>query len=113
MSQHLRVTVVYAPAPRQVREFALTLPAGSTVRAAIEASGVLGLYPEIELGARKLGIWGRKVALGHVLRDQDRIEIWRPLRVDPKHARRERFNAQGARAAGLFARRRPGAKPGY
>lgn len=113
MSRQLRVTVVYAPAPRQVREFALTLPAGSTVRAAIAASGVLGLHPEIDLGARMLGIWGSKVTLGHVLRDQDRIEIWRPLRVDPKHARRERFNAQGARAAGLFARRRPGAKPGY
>ena len=113
MSQQLRVTVVYAPVPRQVREFALTLPADSTVRAAIEAGGVLGLHPEIELGARMLGIWGHKVTLGHVLRDQDRVEIWRPLRVDPKHARRERFNAQGALAAGLFARRRPGAKPGY
>jgi len=39
--------------------------------------------------------------------------LWRPLRVDPKLARRERFGQQGARAAGLFARRRPGAKPGY
>ena len=47
------------------------------------------------------------------LRDRDRVEIARPLRVDPKLARRERFQRQGSRAAGLFAQRRPGAKPGY
>jgi len=41
------------------------------------------------------------------------VEIWRPLRVDPKLARRERFGRQGARSAGLFAKRRPGSKPGY
>jgi putative ubiquitin-RnfH superfamily antitoxin RatB of RatAB toxin-antitoxin module len=47
------------------------------------------------------------------LRDQDRVEVYRPLRVDPKVARRERFVKQGARAAGLFVKRRVGAKPGY
>jgi putative ubiquitin-RnfH superfamily antitoxin RatB of RatAB toxin-antitoxin module len=60
-----------------------------------------------------LGIWGRKVALTHPLRDQDRLEIYRPLRVDPKVARRERFVRQGARTAGLFTKKRPGAKAGY
>ena len=113
MSDSLRVTVAYAPAPRQVQEAALTLPAGSTLRAAVEASGLLAQHPEIDLRARAFGVWGRKLPLDHLLRDGDRVEIWRPLRVDPKHARRERFDAQGARAAGLFARRRPGAKPGY
>jgi sulfur carrier protein len=47
------------------------------------------------------------------LRDQDRVEFYRGLRVDPKVARRERFSKQGARASGLFAKRRPGSKPGY
>jgi putative ubiquitin-RnfH superfamily antitoxin RatB of RatAB toxin-antitoxin module len=47
------------------------------------------------------------------LQDGDRLEVYRPLRVDPKVARRERFKGQGARTAGLFAKRRPGAKPGY
>jgi putative ubiquitin-RnfH superfamily antitoxin RatB of RatAB toxin-antitoxin module len=42
------------------------------------------------------------------LRDLDRIELYRPLKVDPKVARRERFQRQGARAAGLFARKRRG-----
>jgi putative ubiquitin-RnfH superfamily antitoxin RatB of RatAB toxin-antitoxin module len=48
-----------------------------------------------------------------VLRDLDRIEIYRPLTVDPKVARRERFEKQGTSRAGLFSKRRPGAKPGY
>jgi putative ubiquitin-RnfH superfamily antitoxin RatB of RatAB toxin-antitoxin module len=48
-----------------------------------------------------------------VLRDQDRVEIYRGLRVDPKVARRERFNRQGAKRAGLFAKTRAGAKAGY
>jgi putative ubiquitin-RnfH superfamily antitoxin RatB of RatAB toxin-antitoxin module len=47
------------------------------------------------------------------LRDLDRVEIYRPLTVDPKVARRQRFNKQGAKAAGLFARKRAGAKAGY
>ena len=51
--------------------------------------------------------------MGRVLREGDRVEVLRELRVDPKVARRERFNQQGARSTGLFARRRPGAKSGY
>ena len=47
------------------------------------------------------------------LRAGDRVEIYRDLLVDPKVARRERFRKQGARAAGLFAGKRPGAKQGY
>ena len=58
-------------------------------------------------------VWGRPVALYHVLKEGDRLEILRPLRVDPKMARRERFQRQGAKTAGLFAKRRAGAKPGY
>jgi uncharacterized protein len=48
-----------------------------------------------------------------VLSDHDRLEIYRALQIDPKMARRERFKKQGAKSAGLFAKRRPGAKPGY
>ena len=61
----------------------------------------------------QLGIWGRKAVPSQVLRDGDRLEIYRQLKADPKVARRERFSRQGARATGLFATRRPGAKPGY
>jgi putative ubiquitin-RnfH superfamily antitoxin RatB of RatAB toxin-antitoxin module len=109
----ITVTVVYAPAARQVHEVTLSLPAGSTVRAALDASGLLARFPDIELSVAAVGIWGRKAPPDQPLRERDRVEVWRALRVDPKLARRERFGQQGARAAGLFASRRPGAKPGY
>jgi putative ubiquitin-RnfH superfamily antitoxin RatB of RatAB toxin-antitoxin module len=51
-----------------------------------------------------VGIWGRKARLDQIVRADDRVEIYRPLRIDPKLARRERFRKQGVRAAGLFAR---------
>lgn len=114
MSQEtIEISLVLAPAPRQVRALTLRLPAGSTVQVAIEVSGWLQAYPELAQDPDGIAIWGRKAALDQPLRAHDRIELCRPLRVDPRHARRERFDAQGARAAGLFARRRPGAKPGY
>ena len=58
-------------------------------------------------------VWGKPVGPSHLLNEGDRLEVLRPLRVDPKVARRERFQKQGAKTAGLFAKRRAGAKPGY
>ncbi|MEI6481864.1 MAG: RnfH family protein [Betaproteobacteria bacterium] len=58
-------------------------------------------------------VWGKPVEPSHLLKDGDRLEVLRSLRVDPKVARRERFQKQGAKTAGLFAKRRVGAKPGY
>ncbi|MDR1968414.1 MAG: RnfH family protein [Burkholderiaceae bacterium] len=107
MSHGITVTVAYSPAARQVHEVSLSLPTGSTVRAAIDASGLLARYPDIQLATGVVGVWERKARPDHPLRDGDRVEIWRPLRVDPKLARRERFGKQGARAAGLFAKTRP------
>lgn len=107
------VLVWWSPAPRQVWEKAVQLPSGATVADAVQACGVLAAFPTLDLGTAVLGVWGRKTRMGHALRDGDRVEIYRPLRVDPKVARRERFNQQGARSAGLFARRRAGAKAGY
>jgi putative ubiquitin-RnfH superfamily antitoxin RatB of RatAB toxin-antitoxin module len=109
----IRLTVVHSPAPREVREWALDLPAGATVLQALQASGLAAEFPQLHLDADNVGIWGRKAGLDDAVSDGDRIEVYRPLRVDPKVARRERFRSQGARSAGLFATRRPGAKPGY
>jgi putative ubiquitin-RnfH superfamily antitoxin RatB of RatAB toxin-antitoxin module len=103
----VKVTVLHAPAPRQVLEHHLELPAGATIRDALQACGLAGEDPAA------VGIWGRKAPLEQPLREGDRVEVCRPLLVDPKVARRERFRRQGSRAAGLFASRRPGAKPGY
>ncbi len=110
----IHVTVVWSAAPRQVQQALLALPAGSTVRDALAAAGLLPTWSGVlQAAPAAVGVWGRKAPLDHLLRERDRVELWRPLRVDPKLARRERFGRQGARAAGLFAQRRPGAKPGY
>ena len=106
-----RVVVAFSPAPRQVLEWAVDLPEGATARDAVLASGWPQFCPGQE--PADLGIWGRRCTPQHALREGDRVEVYRPLLVDPKVARRERFRKQGARAAGLFAKRRPGAKPGY
>ncbi len=109
----MRVTVVYSPAPRQVREVALQMEPGATLAQALQASGLLQQHPEVSSAPLVAGVWGRKAALTQELRDQDRVEIYRPLLVDPKVARRTRFVKQGTRSAGLFARKRPGGKAGY
>ena len=107
----MRVTVVYAPEPHEVLEWNLELPEGATVRDAVMASGWRAAAPGVDVP--DVGIWGRRCGAQQALREGDRVEVYRPLKVDPKVAHRERFRSQGARAAGLFARRRPGAKPGY
>lgn len=110
----LEVSLAYSLASRRVHHHALSLPAGSTVGDALKAAGLESeVAPGVELAQWTIGVWGRKAPLNQPLRAHDRVELWRPLRVDPKLARRERFGRQGARAAGLFAQRRPGAKPGY
>lgn len=109
----IRVSVVYSSAPRTVHEVALLVDPGTTVAQALRASGFLGTFPELSASVPLVGVWGRRAAPQQVLRDQDRVEIYRPLTVDPKVARRMRFVKQGARSTGLFARKRPGAKAGY
>jgi len=109
----VNVVLVYSPAPRQVREWPLVLPEGSTVAQAIESSGILAEYPELAPGRLVAGIWGRKASPRKVLQPHDRVELYRPLRVDPATARRERFSKQGVKKSGLFARKRAGAKAGY
>ena len=110
----VHVTVAVCAGPRQVHEHLLTLPAGATVRDALQAAGMATL-PAGDAGAVPcgVGIWGRTVPAETALNHGDRVEVYRPLQVDPKVARRERFARQGARSAGLFARQRPGGKAGY
>lgn len=109
----IRVTVVYAPRARTVHEIPLLLDPGARAAQALSASGLMALCPELAAGPLALGIWGRKALPDTVLRDQDRVEVYRALTVDPKVARRARFVKQGVRSAGLFARKRAGSKAGY
>jgi putative ubiquitin-RnfH superfamily antitoxin RatB of RatAB toxin-antitoxin module len=102
----MRVSVLYSPAPREVREWIGDVPANATLAMALQASGIEREFPGIDWRSADLGIWGRKASIDQPLREHDRVEVYRPLVVDPKVARRERFRKQGARAAGLFARKK-------
>lgn len=66
------------------------VPDGATVRAAIEASGILSRCPEIDISQQAVGVYGRLKALEDPLHPEDRVEIYRPLRNDPKESRRRR-----------------------
>lgn len=96
----IHVEVAVGVAPREVRLVRLSLPAGSTVRDALRASGlfaqVAGFSEDaLAAGQWSVGVWGRKERPGHVLRERDRVEVVRGLNVDPKEARRQRYRAQG------------------
>jgi putative ubiquitin-RnfH superfamily antitoxin RatB of RatAB toxin-antitoxin module len=109
----IRVIVCYSRAAREIQEVVLQLPGGSRLVDALRESALLAGLPDAEIDALQTGIWGRKTSPDHVLREGDRVELTRALKVDPKVARRERFSQQGARGTGLFSKRRAGAKSGY
>lgn len=109
----IRVTVCFSASARVCEEVHLQLPPGSRLADAVRASAVLAGHSDAAVDALEIGVWGRKCPADHMLRDGDRVELYRPLRVDPKVARRERFSRQGARTTGLFSKRRAGAKSGY
>ncbi|WP_028117362.1 RnfH family protein [Ferrimonas senticii] len=97
MSQQMLVEVVYAlPSEAFVRK--VTLPEGATAQQAIEASGVLQRYPEIDLAKQKIGIFSNPVKPMQVLNEGDRVEIYRPLLADPREVRKRR--AEKAKAEG-------------
>jgi len=90
MGDSINVDVCYALRDRQ-EIVHLRLPEGCTVQRAIEASGLLQKHPEIDLAkGNKLGIFAKLVKPDAVLRDKDRVEIYRPLIADPKEVRRKR-----------------------
>jgi putative ubiquitin-RnfH superfamily antitoxin RatB of RatAB toxin-antitoxin module len=109
----IEVTLVYSPLARDVREVSLRMVTNSTVLQALQASGLLQLFPALEQASTPVGVWGQRVGLSQPLFDKDRVEIYRSLSVDPKEARRKRFVGQGTRAAGLFVKKRTDAKAGY
>jgi len=85
----IRVEVVYAMREEQVL-VALDVEEGTTARQAVEQSGVLRRFPEVDLARTSIGIFGRVTTPDTLLRDGDRVEIYRALLVDPKDARRAR-----------------------
>ena len=85
----INVEVCYASDAVQFLR-ALRVPLGTTLEQAIAASGVLAEVPGIDLTAMQVGIYAKKKPLDTVLREHDRVEIYRPLIADPKNARRRR-----------------------
>ena len=85
----IEIVLVYA-LPREQMVEILRVPPGTVVKEAIRQSGILLRHPEIATGALAFGIFGRRVAATRVLREFDRIEIYRPLSADPKQVRRMR-----------------------
>lgn len=88
-AERILVQVCYATAVHEYfRE--LNVEAGATIAQAIEQSGVLVDIPGIDLALQPVGLYGKKKPLDTVLREHDRIEIYRPLVADPKESRRRR-----------------------
>ena len=88
----LRVELVYSPSAGLVNRIALTLAPGATVAEALAQSG--WALPD----GVQVGVWGRVCGTEKALRDRDRVELYRPLAIDPKEARRQRQRAQGKRS---------------
>ncbi len=97
----ITVEVAFSPGPRDVWLATLRLPAGSRLADALRACP----WPPVQrledavagtaAASWTAGVWGRPQPFDHALRDQDRVEVWRPLQVDPKEARRERSDRAG------------------
>ena len=90
-AEALRVSVAYSPQARVVDEVDVKVAVGATLIDAVRASGIVERHPELDIAQSKIGIWGRVQPPDTVLRDRDRIEIYRALTVDPKEARRLRY----------------------
>ncbi len=106
MADSIHIEVVYALAERQ-DVIPLTVADGTTLGQAVEASGLPAKYPEIDLAKGKFGIYSKLAKPDTVLRDRDRVEIYRPLIADPKEVRKQRAaegkvmkKGGGAEAAG-------------
>ena len=89
MVPDILVDVVYA-LPEKQYMYSVSLPVGSTVEQAIQASGLLALRSDIDLSQNKVGIFSRPVKLSDEVQQGDRVEIYRPLLADPKELRRLR-----------------------
>lgn len=87
--EKINVEVAYAKPDQQFLK-ALSLPVGSTVKDAIKASAVCDVFPEIDLETMRVGVFSIFVGLNDELKSGDRVEIYRPLIIDPKEARRLR-----------------------
>ena len=83
----MRIEIVFALPDRQLLQ-ALDVPDDATVAEVVDRSGIARQFPGVDFAALQAGIWGKPVARDQVVRDGDRVELYRPLEIDPKEARR-------------------------
>ena len=93
----IEVEVAFSPRAGEVQRSTLVLPVGATVAQALERTG--WKLPE----GLKIGVWGRLCEVSDVLRDRDRVELYRALTVDPKEARRKRYRSRRGEATAAGA----------
>ena len=89
MPSEILIEVAYA-LPKKQLIIPIKVKAGTTAEEAIKASGIIKKFPDIDLNINQIGIFGKLTQLDHVMRERDRIEIYRPLIADPKEIRRQR-----------------------
>ena len=102
MAEHLNIEVAFATPQRQ-RLLSLEVEAGTSVDEAIVLSGIAAKFDTDNLADLPVGVWGREVSRDHVLKNGDRVEIYRTLLIEPRDARRQLAEAgltmkQGARS---------------
>ena len=107
MADSINIQVVYA-LPERAELVNIKLPSGATLKTAVEVSGLIQKYPEINLETGRFGVFSRISKPDSELRDLDRVEIYRPLIADPKEVRRQRaaegkIMKKGAGAAAIEA----------
>lgn len=83
----MRVEIVFALSDRQVLR-CIEVEEGASVAEVIRRSGIERQFPDAGIDGLQAGVWGRPVERAHVLRAGDRVELYRPLEIDPKEARR-------------------------
>jgi hypothetical protein len=89
MAETINVQVIYA-LPQRQELINVRLAEGATLQRAVEASGLMQKYPEIDLAKGKFGIFAKLSKVDTPVRDRDRVEIYRPLIADPKEVRKQR-----------------------
>ncbi len=100
----MRIELVWSPCACDVQHRWLDLPEGATLESALRGCADFMAAHTAPLDGLRIGIWGRVRPLTTALRERDRIEVYRPLTVDPKEARRQRYAKRGER---IVSRHRP------
>lgn len=88
MADKLNIEVVFA-LPNRQKLVELQLDVGATIAEAIEASGLDAEFEDVDFSSCEVGVWSKPQRRDHVLRDKDRVEVYRPLDMDPREARRQ------------------------